>query len=186
MRLIAVTLLALGLLSCSTTPEAPKPVEKDSAIELREKAFYVMLKRYQEPIEEFERSRKVFSVFISHPPQEYYYDAENIDHWFALVISTKDRPENTIYIKFNINYIESSNYINRLEEDKEKPFGPGSFKEYWKIKKAGIFAQLDRLVVLATKDDELSYGVSYGEAHLYRLITKDSDIQKLRKEDLIY
>lgn len=101
--------------------------------------------------------------------------------WFALVIKGDALKGYSLYIKFYLDNNELPNWDYGENETAE-----GRSLVYFGRKRAGILSRLEQLLIEVMDDKESHESILNGEAHLYRLVTKDSNVDKLRKEDRIY
>ena len=132
----------------------------------------LFLERYLEPFDDWVNSRG----FVKE--QMFGDDDYNKEIWFALVIKTSN--EEPIWIKFFLNKTYAKHeHLGFAADDI-------LVKAHATRMRISLKASLEQTVIINLDNEEVRKSLIYGTAHLYRLITKDSDVTKVRKEDLIY
>ncbi len=103
--------------------------------------------------------------------------------WYALMIEPVDRLKSQkLWVKFAVNSA-SDGGLAWYSDAQNDSIIQHAWKEY---RRAGLLDALERHLALSLDDPELVPTIMEGMPHLYRLVTKDSDIDKLSKEDRIY
>lgn len=183
------TIIAFILLLCSLTmnaqdqtPKIPTQLEYTRE-ELEVKLLMFMMDRFLWPFDEWCKLEGPSSEL---PPWN-YEDGDggspfNKELWYALVIKGDANKGDPIWIKF---------YISRKEEYDGIAQDNIGCQENWEgcymlRKRAGIVSALERQFINLMSDSDYKETIIFGQPHLYRLPTPDTDITKLRKEDKIY
>jgi len=134
----------------------------------------VLLQRLMEPVD-----RWLAAPMISNEPLPLVKEGQR---WYVLVIQPRNALRSgPLWVKF---YLDAAETDARWYAERESQFMAMSI--HAKSKRRGLIDVLERHLVLSLGDPEAVETMIDGTPHLYRLVTKDSDVDKLRKEDLIY
>ncbi len=145
------------------------PTREDMLIKLEK----LMLSKFMEPLDTWISS----SVFRNDIPQQ-----GQTPSWFILVVEGDKFKGYPLFVKFYLDATEIPQWPDIEEVD-------GSIDanyDYITRKYIGIFACLEQQCITVMGDPEAKEAILYGEGHLYRIPTKDSDIKLLRKQDRIF
>lgn|SRR5574339_312648 len=132
----------------------------------------LLLERYLRPFDDWVADRGFVKEQMYNGVDDY-----NKELWFALVI--KDGLEEPIWIKFHLHKTYEKHDLGFAASDL-------TIENHAAIIRRGLKASLEQNCIIHLDDKEVRKSIVFGTAHLYRLITKDSPIDKVRKEDLIY
>jgi hypothetical protein len=131
----------------------------------------VLLERYLQTYDEWCKNGGFVKAHI-HGENDF-----NSENWFALVVRNDiDEP---LWIKFCL-------YRTYEKHDLGVAQSNGTINAQITILRKGLKASLEQTIIENLDNEEVRQSIIYGEAHIYQLITKDSDISKLRKEDRIF
>lgn len=151
--------------------------------ELQDKLCKLMLQRYMSPLNEWTITKGYSIVFsIDKDTENYDLAKKDEEYWFVLLIKGDKSKDEPIWIKFNMSL---KDVTPNLEYDSLQP-GSQIMETYWENKKTNLLFQLEQAFITRMHDFEFHETIIHGEAHLYKLITKDTKIENLRKTDLVY
>jgi len=132
----------------------------------------LFLERYMQPFDDWVSDRG----FV----KEQLFGADDFgkEMWFALVI--KDRVEEPIWIKFHLEKTYAKHeHLGFMVDDAQ-------MERHAKRIRESLKASLEQTFIICLDDQEVRKSMIYGTPHLYRLVTKDTKIENIRKEDMIH
>ncbi len=130
----------------------------------------VLLERYLRPFDDWVANRGFVKEQL-HGPDD--YDKEI---WFILLI--KEAAQEPIWVKFHLNKVYTATELGFAESDL-------TVENHAIIIRKGLKSTLEQNIIQHLDDEELRKSIIYGEAHIYRLISRESKIDDIRKEDLV-
>jgi hypothetical protein len=182
------TLFACLLIVNAQDQESQKSLDESTLRpELQEKLCKLLLRRHLEPIDRWIIDRKAGAVFPRSQDNgtlPLYIPDKVSEHWFVLVIQLENTFDQCIWIKFYISWEEFTGSLQQFQN--RSTLDEVEFWPYIQRKKQSLHYQVEQAFIEHMNDKDFEKTISYGEAHLYKLVSRDTKIEDLRKEDKIY